>query len=572
MSQFKASLFDELEPIYPDTDVNDGKSEYSVSAVNGTYAGVHIMLRGLEPGIPVSAEITGSHRSFKLFELLAVPVEVNTGAKLRSEYLKNDVNEHVIRRAPFYIYEALKPVYNIIRPRYPQAALALKIPVEYCRSERDSEWKITIKQGECTQKLIFRVKEYPITVPGADKEDFKYVNWFSYYDIERSHNVPMWSEAFWTIFEKYVRTAVFSRQNMMAVNLSECIELDDDRMPVLLTERLDRIVEITKRNGISMFQGEAVAFRKMSLTDDDEFYESLDHSKIESPEEIEEAFKVKAFDYFDNDPRAVVRCTGDEVNTERGERALRSLMSQLYGWIKKNGLEESWIQCCMDEPNEALEKVYRLIVNIVRGEMPGIKLMEPTLTDEAVAGTMDIWCPSLDKYEKNMDFYKSRIEMGEEVFVYSCLTPGGAYCNRLLDFERLRQVWIGWSGAKYPDIKGYLHWGGNYYSDQGPFERQACMLSERVLEFHPKHAMFLPAGDGGVFFPGYNMPLISTRSEAHRIGLEDLYVLKRLKEKAPQTAEEIIDSVFRGFADFEKDVSVYRGAKDKLYREYIKFI
>lgn len=95
-----------------------------------------------------------------------------------------------------------------------------------------------------------------------------------------------------------------------------------------------------------------------------------------------------------------------------------------------------------------------------------------------------------------MDFYKSRIEKGEEVFVYSCLIPGGAYCNRLLDFERLRQVWIGWSGAKYTDIKGFLHWGGNYYSNQGAFERQACMLDERVLEFHPKHAMFLPAGDG----------------------------------------------------------------------------
>lgn len=568
MSNFKASLFDELQAIYPDTDVSEGRQEHTVSAANGTYAGVHIMMSDLKTGIPVSFEICGKHRSYKLFEFIEVPVEVNTGAKLRSEYLKNDKNPHVIRRAPFYIYDALKPIYNIIRPKYPQAAFALKIPVEYCREQSRAEWKIIITQGECKRELLFNVEEYPINVPKASANDFKYVNWFSYNDIERAHGVQKWSEPFWNIFEKYVRTAAYSRQNMMAVNLSDCIELDEDLMPALRTDRIDRIVDITRRNGINIFQGEAIAVRKMSLADDDEFYNSLDHSSIETPEEIEEAFKVKAFDYFDNGPRAVVRCSGDDILSEKGEKTLRSLMKQLYAYIKEKNLQNSWIQCCMDEPNEALENVYRQIVKTVKEEMPGIKIMEPTLTDEALVDTMDIWCPSLDKYEVNMDFYKGRIEKGEEVFVYSCLTPGGAYCNRLLDFERLRQVWIGWSGAKYTDIQGFLHWGGNYYSAEGAFERQACLLEERVLEFHPKHAMFLPAGDGGVFFPGINMPLISTRSEAHRIGLEDLYLLKKIKNKEPKIADAIIDKVFRGFADFEKEIDVYRDVKDELYRTF----
>ena len=52
MQTFQASLFDELTPIYPDTDTAQGTDFYRVAGANGTYAGVHIVLRGLTPGIP----------------------------------------------------------------------------------------------------------------------------------------------------------------------------------------------------------------------------------------------------------------------------------------------------------------------------------------------------------------------------------------------------------------------------------------------------------------------------------------------------------------------------------------
>lgn len=88
MQTFEASLFDELTPIYPDTNPAEGFSSYRVAGANGTYAGVHIVLRGLTPGIPVCVEVQGPHGSYKLFELRALPVEVNTGAKQRTEYFK----------------------------------------------------------------------------------------------------------------------------------------------------------------------------------------------------------------------------------------------------------------------------------------------------------------------------------------------------------------------------------------------------------------------------------------------------------------------------------------------------
>ena len=90
------------------------------------------------------------------------------------------------------------------------------------------------------------------------------------------------------------------------------------------------------------------------------------------------------------------------------------------------------------------------------------------------------------------------------------------------------------------------------------------MFSEQLLEFHPKRAMFLPAGDFGIFYPGYREPYISVRSEAHRIGYEDLCMLEALREKDPEREEEILDAVFRGCADYEKSVEKYRDARREL--------
>ena len=51
--QFTARLFDELEALYPDSNAVDGATHYRVAGANGTTAGVHILMTGLTPGVPV---------------------------------------------------------------------------------------------------------------------------------------------------------------------------------------------------------------------------------------------------------------------------------------------------------------------------------------------------------------------------------------------------------------------------------------------------------------------------------------------------------------------------------------
>jgi len=558
---FEVRLFDELEALYPDSTQDGGAEHYELSACNGTYAGVQMLLTGLTPGMPVAIEVKGPNRAFKLFEMLPVPVEVNTGAKRRSAYLHNDVNETVIRKAPFYIYEALNPIFNLLMPSTVSAAVKFSTAVEYVREQSDAEWTFAVTHQRQTKELHLTVHQYPCKVEKAGRDTHQYVNWINYGNVARYHGLEKYTPAYNRMLDRYLRAAVFSRQNMINIPIADCLSVKHGEL-VLDEKLMLYYVDMARQAGIVYFQGDAFCSRAAGLADNDAFYNSLDHASITHPEEIVTAYRHQAFESFDYGPLAQVSPTG-ELIPGGGEETLFKVAKLVYDFVSKNDLQDSWIQCCMDEPNDALADAYRRIVDTVRKAMPGIQLMEPVLPSHKLEGTVDILCPSADIYEKDREYYDGLVAKGARLYVYTCLTPGGAYCNRLLDMQRLRQVWLGWAPALYPNIEGFLHWGLNQYPNGGddPFHRSAVMFSEQVLEYHPKLPMFLPAGDFCIFYPGYNQPLITTRSEAQRMGLEDLCLLKQLPD-----AQTFVQKVFRGYADYTMDIAQYRKAKDELFQ------
>ncbi|MEG0767230.1 MAG: DUF4091 domain-containing protein, partial [Clostridia bacterium] len=177
-----------------------------------------------------------------------------------------------------------------------------------------------------------------------------------------------------------------------------------------------------------------------------------------------------------------------------------------------------------------------------------IPILEPVLPTHALPDCIDIYCPTTETYENDQAYYDSLVEKGASLYVYTCLTPGGNYLNRMLDMQRIRQTYLFWAPILYPNIKGFLHWGLNQYPNgDNPYARSCVMFSEQVLEFHPKRALFLPAGDFCIFYPGDNGPLLSTRSEAHRLGLEDLCLLENMDAT---DAKALAARVLRGYQDY----------------------
>jgi hypothetical protein len=145
---------------------------------------------------------------------------------------------------------------------------------------------------------------------------------------------------------------------------------------------------------------------------------------------------------------------------------------------------------------------------------------------------------------------------GDEVWVYTCLVPGGPWINRLVDQERLRQVYVGWACAKY-DLQGFLHWGFNMHRGK-PFEE--------LVRQHGGDNNFLPAGDSHIVYPGKSGPLSSQRFEAHRIGMEDYELLYLLKKKDPVKASSLINNLFQSFDEYNKNISDYRAIRQQLLR------
>ena len=207
---FEVKLFDELEALYPDSTQEGGREQYELSACNGTYAGVHLLLTGLTPGLPVSIEVKGPNRAFKLFELLPVPVEVNTGARLRSAYLHDDVNETVIRKAPFYIYEALNPIFHLLMPKTVSAAVKFSTAIEYVRNVCDADWTFTITHNQVSHELRFTVHQYPCKVEKAGAGTHHYVNWINYGNVARYHGLTRFTPQYDRMLDKYLRAAALA--------------------------------------------------------------------------------------------------------------------------------------------------------------------------------------------------------------------------------------------------------------------------------------------------------------------------------------------------------------------------
>lgn len=536
MKEFEIAVFDELEPLYPDSKVECGNEKIYLAGANGGYVGGHILIKNLEIGQFLSLAVeTNSKNKYKFFELIDVPVEINTGFSERTEFLENKINDNVIRRAPFMVYEVLKPFYNIIKIKSNTMAVAFRIKIE-CDEHITEKFKVNISYKNEIKSIDCVLEQFPVDIPIADKNQHKYINWFCNSEIESIYGVENFTKPWEDIWKKHLKLAAYGRQNMACFWPALYFDLVDG-FPKLNKQKLDILIKMCDECGINYISGGSITARKDG---------QWDATQVE----------INGFKDF--------------ILNGNGESVLYNMASELNEYIINNKLEDRWIQSVMDEPIRPSSEVYKLSCSIIKKAMPNIPILEATIASEGITGTVDIWCPTVDEYEKQKEFFDKRCEVGDRLFVYTCLKPAGNYCNRLLDMERLRQVWIGWAPIKYPKIEGFLHWGGNWYRGGNPYEQSIPFNKTdipRACDYDINQAMLLPVGDNAIVYPYGKEPLSTIRLEAHRIGFEDLTLLQQLPKSK---AQNIVNKVFRGYSDFEKSVKKYREVKKEILETLYK--
>lgn len=201
--------------------------------------------------------------------------------------------------------------------------------------------------------------------------------------------------------------------------------------------------------------------------------------------------------------------------------------------------------------------IYRRFVRIVSEELPGVPTLDAISLHEDISAQEEttIWVPKLGTFDDRLDAIATHKAHGGQSWYYICLDPRGRYLNRFIDFPTLKVRLLPWINYRY-GLTGYLHWGGNFWTDR-PFEN---------VQPDWGGGFVLPAGDDAIVYPDpeHDGVFVSMRLEVMREGIEDYELLLESRRHAPERTEALARAVIPAFTDYLRDVNQFRKFEREL--------
>ena len=527
-AQFEAGLLNTLEAVYPDSNNVKLKNTFTTNIAKNSAAEVHILVKS-EIGNLISFSTQSKNISnVNLSIIEPVPVEQNTGIDSRTEQFLGVLNPHVIRRAPFDVFEIIYPLEERrIKTKYRYSLIRLTIDPENFKSNKDYVINISISDKlKNLKKLKFKIKVHSVLIPDLIDSNFFYTNWFNMQKMEEKHDLKRWSKKWYKMLDKYAQIMAKGRQNCIIIP-KELISLKNNKI-ILDEKKMISFIEIFKKHGFTYFESPHLLGRGEN-------------------------------DNWGN-PELITSLRKKGYYSSEGKKEIDTIIHKIKKFTLKYNLKNQWLQHISDEPTDVSAKCYQDAAKQIKSIYPEIKIMEATNAMESLSGSIDLWCPLINDFQENEEFFRSREKEGEKILIYTCLVPGGKWLNRTLDMERIRQVYFGWAGSKYNTF-GYLHWGLNQY--------KANPFTQSVVK-HPSPAAssnnYLPAGDTHIIYPGKNGPLSSLRFESQRLGIEDYEILEILKSINPSKHSRFIKKLFINYTDYSLSINKYMRIKRRVLK------
>ena len=378
---------------------------------------------------------------------------------------------------------------------------------------------VTVRCADEEKSVTLRLEILDCALP---KYPFKYTQWFHADCIADYYGFEVFSEEFWSMTEKFIKTAAYTGINMILTPIFTPpldTAVGGERTTVQLIdvkkngekyefgfEKLARWIDICQRCGIEYFEM-AHLFTQWGA----------EHApKIVADVNGE---KVKIF--------------GWETNLADGEyrRFLEQLIPQLSKFLKDLGVDKNTYFHISDEPNDkqlASYKTAKEIVGDLLGDFPVLDALSHY--DFYEQGLTQVPVPAIDCIEP---FLKNR---PDEMWTYYCCGQMNKVTNRFFSMPSARNRIAGVQFYKY-EIDGFLQWGYNFYNSQ--------LSRRRINPFMVTDAdMAFPSGDSYSVYPGEDGPLLSLRAEVFADGLRDMRALKFLESLTDrQTVLDLIGDV-----------------------------
>ncbi len=475
----------------------------------------------------VRIEVTGDLAPFVTFGVIdGVPAEYTFIGKTDDYYLgKSGVYPDVIR--------PLKTGDIILTPNGNKCFL---VCVESCDGLPVGIHNIGFKIFDAENKLMGET-EYKLRVLDAEikRADIRKSNWMHYDCICNAHGVDPFSKEFYRVFGRYLAAYIRSGFNML--------------LTPLFTPPLDTFVggerKTTQLIGV-FYENGKYSFDFTELKEFLDFVLSCGIKYIEFSHLFTQWGGERC-------PKIIAEISGEKKkifgweNDSTGEEYKTFLNAFLPELVKFINAEKIADKCCFhitDEPNEKHLERYKELREIVKrnvGDIPTIDALSNY--DYYKQGLVDI---PISEVSHIGEFIENN---AENLMAYYCCEPSDRYySNRFLNMPLQRTRILGIQ-LYLSDVKGFLHWGFNFYN--------SGLSYYSVNPYANTNAGgAFPPGDGFIVYPNGDGVNLSMRSEIMAEGFEDYDLLYTLEQKIgrAKVVELLKREGLNGFTDYPKDL------------------
>ena len=245
----------------------------------------------------------------------------------------------------------------------------------------------------------------------------------------------------------------------------------------------------------------------------------------------------------------------DALSEEYSE-FLHTFLTELVAFLKAEGIMGNCFFHVSDEPKKSDEEQYKREKEILLSHIRDTQIMDAlsdySFYEKGIVSTPVVACNHLQPFlEKDV----------QGLWAYYCMSQRKEVPNRFMAMPAYRNRILGYLLYKY-DIKGFLHWGFNFWFTQ---------LSLDVLDpYHDTSAgSGFPSGDAFIVYPldRDGEVVCSTRLYVFNEAMQDLQALKLLEKLTDrETVMELIRDV-ESFAVYPRNNQYIIKVREAVNRE-----
>lgn len=397
------------------------------------------------------------------------------------------------------------------------------------------------------QNAVLAQKKYALEIRKESLPtcDLRLTNWMHYDCIADKHNVTLFDEGFYQIFEKYLHAYVLSGQNMLLTPLftppldtlvggerktMQLIDIEKTETDYIFGfSRLKKFITFVMARGIKYIEfahlftqwGGAHCPKIMAKTKDGERKIFGWETQSTSPEYVE---------------------------------FLQAFLPKLLECIEELGIKDKCYFHLTDEPKTEHLETYQKCREMVKRYIQDCPIIDAiSHYDFYEKGLVDIPVAITDSYPA------FRANNVPNMFVYYCCIPcDGYYSNRALAMPLQRTRILGWQ-LYASGVQGFLHWGFNFYNT-------AYSLEEVDPYADTTAGGMFPSGDSFIVYPTKDGVLSTIRAETIGEAVQDYRLCMLLAERVGKQAVQNLlrDCGIDAYNVYPRSVRIHKQIRQKL--------